>query len=335
MTPEEIDAHCQMILRPNKAHNKIVVLCEGDPPPMKMRRSPQAYAQNQNIPDASFYKNFIPTSQWNQRIPYFVNSGGRKDVIQTYQQLQQMLQEPSQFKPKAVFAIVDLDIQTSRISADLDTEIIFRDLFQNGCINPTKLSQHHIWVTGLIHKEAYFLLPALQPLFKDDPHKPLFGETELNLHTIYLKMADEMLDDKDIENHFEIVQKRLEYCKTLDCSSLEKLQHSWQTAYQAQTDAEKHTLINALLTVRKAKPYWQQIEPDTSDSLTCWARTSEEYREQLSIKIAQFFSKQLKEMLCNNVVEDTTDSRYHIPQFFKYLYDIQHNSAQSQTSSKS
>jgi hypothetical protein len=44
-------------------------------------------------------------------------------------------------------------------------------------------------------------------------------------------------------------------------SEVEKLQESWQKEYQVSCDNSKSELVLALLTIKKAKQYWLQVEP--------------------------------------------------------------------------
>ncbi|MFM6157686.1 MAG: hypothetical protein ACKPE3_32610, partial [Sphaerospermopsis kisseleviana] len=70
--------------------------------------------------------------------------------------------------PDLLFAIVDLDVQFAEIQEDYsfkNTEDIFYSLYQQGNINESNTDHHRIWVTGLIHKEAYFLSPGIQEVF--------------------------------------------------------------------------------------------------------------------------------------------------------------------------
>ncbi len=68
-------------------------------------------------------------------------------------------------------------------------------------------------------------------------------------------------------------------------------------------DVEKKELILALLTIRKAKDYWHQIEPPSD-----YSSPAERFREQLLLEIGQFYSYK------------GDDSRYHIPFFLAALH---------------
>jgi hypothetical protein len=75
----------------------------------------------------------------------------------------------SYLSPEFLFALVDIDLHTAKIESEeygfADTEEIFHDLYLDLKIQLDKLPQHRIRVTGLMHKEAYFLNPALQSIF--------------------------------------------------------------------------------------------------------------------------------------------------------------------------
>ena len=91
-------------------------------------------------------------------------------------------------------------------------------------------------------------------------------------------------------------------CTELD---LDKFQDSWKHQFQNTTDTtQKHELIVALLTIKKAKDYWHQIQPSGD-----WSRDERVFREQLSLEIGRFYSQQI------------SDVNSHIPFFFKALYE--------------
>ena len=61
-----------------------------------------------------------------------------------------------------------------------------------------------------------------------------------------------------------------------------------------------------MLTTRKAKEYWLQVQPNDE-----WSRDVSVYRDQLSLEIArEFYAKQ---------TDDEAAAKYHIPYFFKML----------------
>ena len=64
--------------------------------------------------------------------------------------------------------------------------------------------------------------------------------------------------------------------------------------------------FNNLLTIRKAKKYWHQVEPSSE-----WNRDTAVYGDQLSLAIARdFYARQ---------TDDEAAAKYHIPYFFKML----------------
>jgi len=80
-----------------------------------------------------------------------------------------------------LFVIIDLDIQKAKIDNYRfeNTEEIFNDLYNELEINSNKIDSHTILTTGLIHKEAYFLLKCLEPIFDRDYH--LYRNEKLDL----------------------------------------------------------------------------------------------------------------------------------------------------------
>ncbi|MBD2663823.1 hypothetical protein B6N60_05203 [Richelia sinica FACHB-800] len=308
----ELKKHCLTILNSARIRDKIVVLCEGSIPKLQGRPSPQSYKQMEKMPDANFYDACVPT-WWTQYRPQFFNCGDRNDVLNTYFKILDLHNADSSqsfLNPDLLFAIVDLDIQFAEIQENYsfkNTEDIFYSLYHQGNINESNTHHHRVWVTGLIHKEAYFLLPGIQEVF--DNHYvsyPLYKENTVNLENIYLDMVDDMTNDKDLQNHWSKVFQRISYLSSLDGVEIDKFQYSWNQEYCNNLSLDnKHKLINTLLMLVKSKEYWRQILPDEN-----WPHSEHKFREQLSLEIGKFYSKQ-----DGNVAN-------HIPFFFKTLYKL-------------
>ena len=311
LSSEQLKKHCEVILQSRRIKNKIVVLCEGVTPKMQGRESPQSYKAMKQMPDANFYKACIPT-WWKQKLPEFFNCGDRKDVIDTYFTLLTLHKQDSTnsyLDCARLFAIIDLDLQLQKIDNYIftDTEAIFCNLYEKSQVQEQNVTQHRIWITGLIHKEAYFLTPELQSLFDDYPNSPIYQENLVSLANIYSDMADGISSDRDLQNNLQRAFDRINHCSGLDCTQLDlgKFQDSWKHQFQNTTDAtQKHELIVALLTIKKAKDYWHQIKPSGD-----WSRDERVFREQLSLEIGRFYSQQNSDIKC------------HIPFFFKVLHE--------------
>lgn len=308
---EELNLHCETILTQRKILNKIIILCEGVIPKEQGTLSPQSYSQMERLPDANFYKNCIPSS-WRESLPVFFNCGDRYDVLSTYFSLLEMIKEDINnnlyFHPRDIFAIVDLDLQNQTISNYhfADIHLIHGSLYEKAKINEANFNQHQIWVTGLIHKEAYFLVPELQLLFDKHPIKPLSQDNNLLLESIYLLMCNDLTNDEDLKNNFEVACSRINHCIGLDFNTIDKLRDSWEAQFKSFQDSErKQELVFGLLTIRKAKDYWNQIEPSEKFS------DGSKFRDQLSLAIAkEFYAKH---------TEDSVAIKYHIPYFLKML----------------
>lgn len=203
-----------------------------------------------------------------------------------------------------------MDIQDCPIENYLfsDTEQIFHHLYDGMNVNQANASQHRIWVTGLIHKEAYFLLPELQEVFDNLPLvKPIYNNHSVFLENIYSDIADDICTDIDLKDNLLKACDRIRYCADLDCSDVNRLRDSWKDKFQKLRDqSEKEKMIFALLTIRKAKEYWRsKITPGHE-----WTRSGSDYRDQLLLKIAKFYSEQ----------GDNPNPKYHLSVFFKILY---------------
>ena len=312
LSKKELEQHCKFILSNSRVSNKIIILCEGDVYKEDGKLSPLYYKKMENFPDANFYSACIP-KPWRSLRPCFFNCGDRNDVLDTYFTLLEIIKEDIDNlynHPKKIFALVDLDIQVKKIENYhfADTHQIFCNLYQNGKINDINLElDHEIWITGLIHKEAYFLIPALQSLFDEQFDPPFYKGNRLLLDDIYFSMSHDLLRDSDLKNSFDIACSRISHCNGLNFSDIDKLRDSWINEFQNTTDEErKHELVFSLLTIRKAKEYWHQIKPNDE-----WDGDPSLYKNQLLLAIARdFYAKQ---------TDDEAAAKYHIPYFFKML----------------
>jgi len=339
LNPEELEKHCHAILQSRRIQNKIVVLCEGEIRKTQGKESPQTYGAMEKMPDANFYKACVPR-WWREKRPQFFNCGAREDVINTYFTLPILHEQETQdtknsyLDPDRLFAMIDLDLHllqkinhypfpdTEAIFCALyekndypfpDTEAIFCNLYEKSEVRSQNAALHRIWITGLIHKEAYFLTPELQSIFDDYPHPPMYQDNPVELNSIYMHMADQISSDPDLNNNLNIQRAlaRINHC--LNCADLNELQDSWKNEFQNTSDeTRKHQLIRALLTIKKVKnkkqpehDYWEKIMPAPD-----WSRNEEVFRDQLSLEIGRFYSEQ------------SSDVKSHIPFFFKTLYEF-------------
>lgn len=316
LKPKELQQHCQQILSQRRIKNKIVVLCEGNIQKIQGRLSPQSYRKMEQMPDANFYHACVPNT-WKQYRPQFFNCGDRKDVIDTYFNLLELHCKDinhSYLSPEKLFAIIDLDIQIQNITNIYDyhfsdTEEIFAHLYEKARVNEKNTTEHRIWVTGLIHKEAYFLIPELQSVFENHLNTPNYDGNRLCLEKIYLKMVDDFIGDRDLEQNLTKVSDRISHCIGLDCSGVQELCNSWKSEFiDSDDELRKNELIYSLLTLKKAKDYWKQIQPPND-----WISSPEVFRDQLLLEIGRFYS------------ENSNDPRYHISFFLETLSKLSTN----------
>ena len=310
--PPQFDEHCQSILKSRSIRNKVVILCEGTPPSIEGTRSPQSYKKNKELPDANFYKACVPTLA---PLPEFFNCGGRTTVIKTYFRLLELCPESSSqyyLNPNKLFAIVDLDNQDKTIEdySFPSTDAIFFDLYQKFQVNPQNVPNHRIWTTGLIHKEAYFIIPDLQDFFDMCINIPHYKNNPLSLNKIYLDMAESITDDIDVERNFQGVKERLKDIFDSGFNDKNELKDLWIDKFNATSKKEqKDELILALLTIKKAKNFWENIQPPEDVSIL-----PERFQEQLSLQIAsQFYAKK------------SNNPKYHIPYFLETVQKIAEN----------
>lgn len=305
---KEIDQHCKTILSSPRIRNKLVILCEGDPLPLNKRESVSFYASMEKMPDSNFYKSCIP-SDWKQYIPQFFNCGSRSSVIKTFFRLLELHNSDSDnsyLYPDNLYAIVDLDIQKNNIDnySYKDTEEIYENLYKNINIEKNNIYKHKIFVTGLIHKEAYFLLPELKDLFDNFKCKLNFSNNKFDLNSLYLEMINDLSEDKDLVdlNNFEIAKKRISFNTNINSTSLQTIKSSWLNLFNSiQTNStEKNSLIYLLLLIKKVKMYWEMINSED------WTGSQELLLENLILEVGNFISNQ-------------KDERFHIIHILNFL----------------
>ena len=304
--------HCKKILGDRRIRNKIVVLCEGQGSILD-DKTVANYGKMEQWHDAYFYRKCVPNT-WTTYIPIFFNCKGRSDVIQTYFKLLELHEEDAQqsyLNPNKLFAIVDLDLQSQNIDNYhfSNTEEIFLNLYQQGQVNEENAKNHRIWVTGLIHKESYFMIPELQEVFNSQINSPMYNCQSVILEDIYITMADAIINSNDLNNNLSTVSNRISLCSGLDCTDLEKLRDSWKEQFENSPDeTHKNELIYALLMLKKVKDnktqedYWEDIKPPSD-----WTNTEEVFRDELLRQIAKFYS------------EHSNYAKYHIPTFMQFL----------------
>ncbi|MFZ9737396.1 MAG: hypothetical protein ACO3EZ_05250, partial [Prochlorotrichaceae cyanobacterium] len=291
----ELEAHCRQILRDRRIKSRVIILCEGGTD-QRGRLSPQSYRRNDRLPDSNFYQACVPT--WWKRsgkpLPKFINSGDRSKVIATYfglLHLHHRNPSHSYLTPGSLFALVDLDLQTKKIDhyAYSDLESIFHALYQNGQFRvEASQENHHLFVTGLVHKEAYYLLPEIRSIFEQ--YQIRLNGQNLELDELYLTIAEAADTDQDLKMHFHKVRARLSCDRYFQCQTLAKFQESWMEAFETaltQPSHHKRLLVHNLLTVCKAKRYWKQIHPAREDT-----RSSHELQDQLIPFIGRVYAEQ-------------------------------------------
>jgi hypothetical protein len=308
LSEAELEQHCQYILKRRSIRNRIVILCEGVRTQYGERLSPQVYSKMEELPDANFYRKCIPVN-WTQKTPCFFNCGDRNDTIVTYFKLLEIhdrFPELSYLSTDRLFALVDVDLNIAKIEDYHfpDTEVIFHDLYRDLHIKLDRIPEHRIGVTGVKHKEGYFLNPDLQHVFDEYSNAVTYQNNKFRLENIYRDMATELDRDGDIKSHFTKVAKRIGHCQNLDRTDLSQLSVSWQQQLAANNCK---SLLFGLLSIVNSKLYWERVEPDEN-----YSRSANIFRDALSLQIArEFYAKQ----------DGDSCSQYHLPCFFKYLYE--------------
>lgn len=264
----------------------------------------------ERLPDANFYMKCVPKTWRGKPRPRFFNCGSK--VIDTYFLLLELHEQDdiqSYLNPSKLFALIDLDLQLKKIDDYIfpDTEEIFKNIYHQAKVIPDQTINHRIWVTGLIHKEAYFISPQIQQILKDSRLAPQYNNEPVELDQIYQTIGDEIINDKDLQINYDRVIKRIKYCPDLDCCDRDKLTITWNQLFKNTCEQKrKLELILALLTIRKVKPYWEKIKPGQH-----WTKSPKLFREQLALEIGEYYSQQ-----------DWNNPANHLGYFFKTLYQF-------------
>lgn len=294
-TMDDSTALVNAILRSPRIRQKLVVLCEGDILPIEggRPRSPQMYGQLERMPDANFYKACIPRDWHGHKLPQFFNCGGRSQVLQTYRAvLKKHAEAPadSYLSPEKLYALVDLDIQAEAMPEDYPwrtTEEVHEALYKDGAIQGDPDPRHRIWVTALVHKEAFLVLPAMERAWANGL-TPFFAGAPLELRKLHIAVAQELAQNSDVAEHIDIVRARLarfDAGARLNCQDAAGLSQSWLAACGNQVSGEAYEmLVKALLAVAKVKAQWSNIIPDPRQGS---AKDPETFREQLALSIGR------------------------------------------------
>jgi hypothetical protein len=281
-----------------RIRGKMVILCEGGRADIDHRgpRSPQMYAHLAQMPDANFYENCLPRS-WIHNRPVFFNCGSRAEVFKVFGGLLAAHAEApgdSYLTPGKLYALVDLDLQAETLppsSGVANTEDLHIRLYQNGELRPDIPADQRIFVTSLIHKEAFFLLPTLTDAILERPHPPFFRDRPLtDLQALHQAIADRLPQDRNFAKNLPTALQRLSRfpaATALSCACGATLRDAWSRAQQdPQTSYD--ALVHTLLAVAGAKPIWSELGPSPPDSE---AMHASDYRDQLALAIADAISR--------------------------------------------
>lgn len=314
---DDLKKYCdEIILKRAALDRQIVVLCEGFNDNLKELLKDPVPTIGENFADlyqdAAFYQRSIPKWCRDKNIIFYI-CGNQASVIKAYFYLRNQYQEKddSRLDVNKLFAWIDIDTQKHPLPKNesyffQSLESIYADLYINGIVNQATAKNHKIWVTGFLHKEAYFIIPELQYLFNQHHF--------INLTDLYKNITESILRDKKfyplITENFNLIKERIKHHPLLyTAQSADEFQEKWLAEFAKPniTLTEKDNLINALLIIVKSKTAWESIQSESATKEI----EPKTYRNQLSHKIAlEFYAKQPRE------------SPHHIPSFFNALSAI-------------
>jgi hypothetical protein len=305
----DINTHCCNILKYREIRNKVLVLCEGSCSKDLTKRNLDIYKNSIEFEDAKFYSKCIPDN-WNYPKPVFINCGDKFNTLKTYEKLIELTKSKNfnlekSYKPKETFALVDLDIQNTNIEnyQFRNTEEIYLNLYKELKVNIKTYSTHFIWTTGLIHKEAYFLITYIENVI--EKNKLNFNGRILTNNDLYKIIIEDCLNDKDLKDNFNRIINRIEFNNKLSFLSISDFVNSFIKEFETKKHNYKSELKKILFTISKIKPYWEKIKPLKHDT-----RSEKDFLEQTKLQIAKFYKN-----------PELQSPENHIPFFFKFLME--------------
>ncbi|MGK7886160.1 MAG: ornithine acetyltransferase [Crocosphaera sp.] len=315
---------CNQILKRRKIKNNLVILCEGGKKEDFNINTPQQISRLSEIPDANFWKQTIPI-EWGKNRPEFISCGSWSDILRIYPKLIELHHNnpsDSYLSPDKLFILIDLDIQSKNISNVCPyyqtTEELYHAIYENNPIDTNIIDKSKIIITGWIHKEAYFLEPDLQDYLKNElsSTKITYKNNPLSLETIYQDMIQDINNNPDINHRDNInnVLQRIEKFLSISIPDQDSLINECQKLkYDSTiTPQEKRKLIEVILKIVKAKPYWEKKIQIEADGLS-----ENKAKDNVISAIARFYANSC------NLSDQSNSTVYHIPQWVNFLYTKQ------------
>jgi len=344
-TKQEQEIFCSKIIKRRDVLNYIVVLCEGNPT-FENLYNPQQISKLERIPDANFWKSTIP-KWWNQKQPKFIPCGGRSSVLSVYAQLRDLHNSDpanSYLNPEKLFALVDLDLQPCPLSDFCDQYPDIEDLYyatyKNYQVCKEAIWDSHILVTGWSHKESYFLEPDLLCHLQSESEYTLYWDQDtLVADDIYKQIAkdlpidNEYLKNGDLKKYFNRAFKRISSCFENLANNPDELSEMWLESFNQcppiSVSTAKRKLIDCLLTIGKAKPYWEN-KMDKKITITHQYQVSSEQalRDSLILEIGKFYGDRTPYPPETEIL----DIPYHIPHWVYALWECEQQSRQENRS---
>lgn len=296
-----MDPDVAAIARDARCRNRPVVLCEGDTPARRwpgQRPSPSSHKQCARLPDADFYRQCVPKS-WRMGIPAFRNCGGRADVLRTMRGLLDLAETaPGEtfVDAERLFALVDLDLQAQALDGPIGSIAELHHALYDPPSPGRRVRlrrpidrRHRVWVTALIHKEAFFIAPSMQAVLEGAggfTFDGAAGDVRAMCAAAGARLDPGSVDrDREVEALFAGVCARLGPCAAslgLDLADPGALAASWRAADRRSPGDE--ALFDALFLVTKAKPLWARVGPPLARA---WTRGDAAWRDQLERAVAR------------------------------------------------
>ncbi|MCX4247057.1 hypothetical protein [Paraliomyxa miuraensis] len=249
------------------------------------------------MPDANFYRACVPRRWQNHRLPCFFTCGGRSQVLSVFAMLRtKHLEDPaaSYLTPDKLYAIIDLDLHVERMPDGYPwstTEDVHAALYSDGAIAAAPDERHRIWVTALIHKEAFFVLPGVEAAWAHGL-PPFFRGAPLSLRVVHSAVSERLKEDVELTERLEVVVERLRRFsggQRLVCSSGQALGSSWRAVAEHADEQEYAEILNALLAVAKVKPLWSEVVPEPKLGMP--SPDAAFFRDQLALNVAAHIAR--------------------------------------------
>ncbi|TAF57180.1 MAG: hypothetical protein EAZ61_02000 [Oscillatoriales cyanobacterium] len=199
--------------------------------------------------------------------------------------------------------IIDLDLSPNTIEEYQysNTEKIFEALYPNFIRLTGNTKNHKIFTTGLIHREAYFVLPQLLDVYKEFYPKVMYRGKILELRSIYEVALSHILENRGLKKNYEVIKNRFTRLgMNLPENIMDLEEYCKENFFLKNSDLMP---IELLLFSNIKELFWKELEFEGGNDIFL--------KDQLEMQIAKFFSSHLDEVFHIRHILDRICQPYH------------------------